>query len=246
LEILIFILVIVVITFVRAYLKSPTIKGARGEARVRRRLNKRLSGNEYEIYNDVTLPSVMGDTQIDHIVLSRYGVFVIETKNYSGWIYGNAKSRQWTQTLYRKKSQFQNPLHQNFKHIKAVQAFFLIKQNEIHSVVVFVGRSKFKTDLPPHVTDLKGLCPYILSRRAVIFQPAQLDDMTLRLNQLRAGLKPERHDADAIRMEPDCPKCGEPMVRRQAKKGRNAGNEFWGCSGFPSCRGYRTIASLDE
>ena len=234
------------ISTLRAYLKSPTTKGARGEARVRRRLNKQLPKSEYEIYNNVTLPSVMGDTQIDHIVLSRYGVFVIETKNYSGWIFGNAKSKQWTQTIYKKKSQFQNPLHQNFKHVKAVQSFFLLKQNQIHSVVVFAGKSKFKTELPANVTDLKGLCPFIQSKRTVIFQPAQLDDMALRLNTLRAGMEPERHNADTIRMEPDCPRCGERMVRRRAKRGRNVGKEFWGCSKFPFCRGYRKIASIEE
>jgi restriction system protein len=36
---------------------------------------------------------------------------------------------------------------------------------------------------------------------------------------------------------PSCPKCTQPMVRRTAKKGANAGQEFWGCSDYPRCRG---------
>ncbi len=40
---------------------------------------------------------------------------------------------------------------------------------------------------------------------------------------------------------PLCPKCGEPMVKRRATKGENAGSEFWGCSKFPRCRGIISI-----
>lgn len=38
-----------------------------------------------------------------------------------------------------------------------------------------------------------------------------------------------------------CPLCAKPMVRRTAKRGANAGNEFWGCTGYPNCRGTRPI-----
>ena len=44
-------------------------------------------------------------------------------------------------------------------------------------------------------------------------------------------------------IEPKCPKCDETMVLRTAKKGRNAGGDFWGCSKFPKCRG---TVSLDQ
>ena len=38
---------------------------------------------------------------------------------------------------------------------------------------------------------------------------------------------------------PQCPRCGEPMVKRTAKRGANAGHDFWGCSAYPRCRGTR-------
>ncbi|PFC06082.1 nuclease-related domain-containing protein, partial [Bacillus cereus] len=63
-----------------------------------------------------------GDTtQIDHIVIAETGVFVVETKNYEGWIYGNEKAARWTQGIFRKKSSFQNTFRQNYKHIKAIE-----------------------------------------------------------------------------------------------------------------------------
>ena len=64
--------------------------------------------SEYYVMDDVVLNTVRGTTQIDHIVISKYGVFVIETKNYRGIIYGNDDSKKWNQNIvtdvtYRKK-----------------------------------------------------------------------------------------------------------------------------------------------
>lgn len=64
---------------------------------------------EYTVLNDVILPTQAGTTQINHIVVSPYGVFDIETKNYKGWIFGGVKSTQWTQNIYGRKSNFMNP-----------------------------------------------------------------------------------------------------------------------------------------
>ena len=72
---------------------SPKQKGARGERLVAQRLRDGLP-EEYRIMNDVYLPLPDGTTtQIDHIVVSQYGIFVVETKTYSGWIFGEEGSR---------------------------------------------------------------------------------------------------------------------------------------------------------
>ena len=55
---------------------------------------------EYHLMNNITLPFKDGTTQIDHILVSRYGIFVIETKHYKGWIFGDENSKNWTQVLY--------------------------------------------------------------------------------------------------------------------------------------------------
>ena len=99
---------------------SPSQKGKRGERLVAMRLRKGLS-DEYLILNDIYLPLPDGTTtQIDHIVVSQYGVFVDETKTYSGWIFGDEKSKDWTQSIYRKKSRFQNPMRQNFNLLQSL------------------------------------------------------------------------------------------------------------------------------
>ncbi len=72
-------------------LKSPWFKGVAGEFLVNTAARLFLPEDEYHLIKDVTLPTREGTTQIDHIVVSRYGVFVIETKNMKGWIFGSFK-----------------------------------------------------------------------------------------------------------------------------------------------------------
>jgi restriction system protein len=127
----------------------------RGEAAVRRLLTARFSSASYHLLNNVTLSTSDGTTQIDHILVSRYGVFVFESKHYTGWIFGNAGAPQWTQVLYKKHYKFQNPIHQNRKHVTTVAKLLeFLPPQHIHSVVVFTGDATFKTDQPPGVMSL--------------------------------------------------------------------------------------------
>ncbi|PFN63918.1 nuclease-related domain-containing protein [Bacillus thuringiensis] len=99
----------------------PKWKGKAGEKLVKRILSK-LDPKSYFVLHNVTVYTEFGDTtQIDHIVIAETGVFVVETKNYEGWIYGSEKAARWTQGIFRKKSSFQNPFRQNYKHIKAIE-----------------------------------------------------------------------------------------------------------------------------
>jgi restriction system protein len=88
-------------------LKSAWFKGLWGEFLVNFLLKKFLPKNQYTLIKNVTLPTEDGTTQIDHIVVSAFGVFVIETKNMKGWIFGNAKQKQWTQKIFKYSGKFQ-------------------------------------------------------------------------------------------------------------------------------------------
>lgn len=81
--------------------------------------------DEYYIWNDIVLQRNGYSVQIDHIVISPYGIFVIETKNYKGWIYGNDDCDKWTKTYYGRKYHFNNPVKQNHSHVKALANFFV-------------------------------------------------------------------------------------------------------------------------
>ena len=109
-------------------------------------LRQEFSPPDYHLMNHVTLQMKDGTTQVDHILVSRFGVFVIETKHYKGWIFANAKHKTWTQVLYRLKFKFQNPILQNKRHVRAVKDLLdFLPAGAVRSVVVFTGTSDVRT-----------------------------------------------------------------------------------------------------
>ena len=77
-------------------------KGKRGEKQVAVLLSL-LPQKDYKVINDLLIQSGGHSAQIDHVVVSAYGIFVIETKYYKGWIYGGENSEYWTQNIYGHK-----------------------------------------------------------------------------------------------------------------------------------------------
>ena len=80
------------------------LKGWLGEKKTQYNLWRGLDSRDYVRFHDTIFPSQNGAAQVDHLLVSKFGVFVVETKNYQGWIYGSEKDPKWTQTIYRKKS----------------------------------------------------------------------------------------------------------------------------------------------
>jgi hypothetical protein len=123
----------------------------RGEAAVKNALQSNFNSPDYHLLNNVTLRLEDGTTQIDHILVSRFGVFVIETKDYRGWIFANAQHATWTQVLFRAKFKFQN-----LRHVRAVQARLdFLPPGTVQSAVVFTGDAEFKTPVPSGVFTLR-------------------------------------------------------------------------------------------
>jgi len=97
------IVVLFVILWIILQWKMPVIKGKYGEWVVKRKLRK--LGDAYTVFHDVYIPNgERGLTKVNHIVTSVYGVFVIETKHYSGWIFGDEFKPYWTQVIYKRKT----------------------------------------------------------------------------------------------------------------------------------------------
>ena len=225
--------------------KSPWFKGILGEAIVNLAIKIKLDKDNYHLIKNVTLPTEDGSTQIDHILVSERGIFVIETKNMKGWIFGTEKQKQWTQKIFKHTSKFQNPLHQNYKHTKTLAACLDISDSKIFSVIVFVGDSEFKTEMPENVTYAGGLIRYIKSKNEVMLSPTEKEALIQKIEsgRLKPSLKTNRDHVQHVKQikakkesVKNCLKCGNAMVQRVSKKGANAGNKFWGCSQFPKCR----------
>lgn len=141
----------------------------RGEARLSREIRSSFRPPDYHLLNHITIPCKDGTTQIDHLLISRYGVFVIESKDYKGWIFANEKDRNWTQVLYRAKFRFQNPIRQNYKHVCAVRELLdFLDPCAIHSAVVFTGSATFKTDVPDGVFAVSQFLVHVASHKGEV------------------------------------------------------------------------------
>ena len=255
-------LFVLILTVVVIWLVKAGFGQSKGQP-PERRVSAWLHGLDSEIYtilDDVIIPDTregVGTTQIDHVVLSPYGIFVVETKNYAGWIFGGIKTYHWCQVLFQEKHQFQNPYRQNFKHMACLAELTRLPRNLFIPVVAFAGGCEIKTrrDLPNSlVTSKKELLNYISQFKDTRIQEGTLEYLkgllTKAISDDNSAMK-DAHVAHvhavvaqkALMVElaggkpPKCPHCGSAMVLRKAKRGPKAGHEFWGCIRYPRCHG---------
>ncbi|SFK52021.1 nuclease-related domain-containing protein [Methylophaga sulfidovorans] len=234
-----------------AIFRSAWFKSIMGEFMVNVIARWQLDKEHYHLIKNVTLPSEDGTTQIDHIIVSVYGVFVVETKNIRGWIFGNPAQKNWTQQLYKHKYRFQNPLHQNHKHLKTLQTLLNLADEQVFSVIVFIGDSHFKTAMPDNVTYGLGYVRYIKSKTNPVLTLREKESVISQIEsgRLSRSLKTNREHVAHVKQLVErknmdvtlCSRCGHKMVKRQSRKGDNAGQFFWGCSQYPKCRNIDTI-----
>ncbi|MCM3443526.1 NERD domain-containing protein [Metabacillus halosaccharovorans] len=238
------IILLVVIAFI---LRLPKVKGILGEKSVALFLSK-LDPKEYRVFHDLYIPTAKGKTtQIDHLIISRYGIFVIETKNYKGWIFGSEKNKYWTQVIYQRKERFYNPIHQNYGHIKVVQDYLQLEDSDVfHSMIAFSMRATLKKievhDTRTIVTYIPRISKMISKHQKQLLSHFQANQFVEKLEQLKRSDRNERkkhvqtvkktlsEEKKKVR-ENVCPKCDGNLVNRKGKY-----DVFKGCSNFPNCR----------
>jgi len=235
--------IILILAIVAFILNLPSVKGYFGELTIRILL-KLLDKDKYKVINNVIIPSIDGKTaQIDHIVVSVYGIFVIETKNYNGWIFGSENSQNWTQIIYKTKNQFYNPILQNKGHVKALQNLLTDYQHVKYiPIVVFTSKANFKKlNVTSHVVYSLGLLRTIkkykeenisygdLEKISQVILSANSNNKAVRKEHIERIQENKLNKKKADNGE--CPWCGGRLVERQGKYGK-----FIGCNNFPKCR----------
>lgn len=231
-------------------LRSAWFRGKLGEFKVNVGVTLFLDRKTYRLIKNVTLPVGEKTTQIDHLIVSPYGLFVIETKNMKGWIYGQSNRAQWTQVIYRFKRKFQNPLLQNNIHVRAVRDLLGLGPEQVNNVVVFVGNCTFKTPMPIEVVQgVFSLVNFIRAKRDLVFTEDEVSRFIEDIlnKRLDPGFRTERSHVRNVKRRisenangsgTTCPRCGETMVERL---NRRTGERFLGCRRFPRCRGARSL-----
>lgn len=217
-------------------------KGTRGEAQVSAILSM-LPNSKYSVLDDLLIRSGQYSSQIDHVVVSLYGVFVIETKYYKGWIYGGENSEYWTQNIYGNKYQLRNPLLQNEGHIKAIDRLLgCPKDVPIYNIVAFSRQAQLKVDdslpvmywrqVPGYIRSFTNQClsPEKVEEICTILLAANVVDRSARKEHVQ-NAKFQKNRSEYFMSKGLCPRCGGELVLRKGKYG-----QFYGCSNYPRCK----------
>ncbi len=239
-SITVLILVIILVVYLR--LNRTKLLGKWGEKKVSLLLG--LLGNGYKVFNDVIIRNGNWTSQIDHLIISHYGLFVIETKNYKGWIYGGADQEQWTQNIWGHKTSLSNPIRQNRGHIMALKKILPeYSVNQYKSIIVFSSKAKLKTRLPKELNviytwqllfRIRSFKEYILSDENIkditaVLQSQMLTDKEYKKIHVSNVKQITKRKVNLVQSG-KCPRCEGELVLRKGRYGR-----FYGCSNYPKC-----------
>lgn len=222
----------------------PKLKGWTNEVTIETLL-KTLNKNEYIILRNILIEKENKETsQIDLLILSIYGTFIIESKNYDGIIKGNDTDHQWTQILGQNKYYFMNPLHQVYSQSFAIANTLDIKREDIIPIVVFSANSELKVNTSKNVI-------YLLETRKVIRSYKEKQYSTEQIIQFRKIIENQKitdkeritkHSSDVAQKKSSnknkCPRCSGDLIERNGKYGK-----FIGCSNYPKCKYTQKVKS---
>lgn len=215
-------------------------QGNYGELRVSHILSQ--LPEEYLVFNDVYLEIKGRSSQIDHVVISKYGVFVIETKNYSGAVYGGENAEKWAQYLNGERYDFRNPIKQNLSHVWAIKDTLHIAPSSIIPIVVFLNGADLHCNTNSAVLYTGQLLSCILNHKTVAFTADGVERLSQKLSEnivtdpgrKQKHIRSVRQNITERELQVAnmiCPRCKGELVERQGKYGR-----FLGCSNYPRCK----------
>ncbi len=237
-------------------------KGIAGERKVALRLGFfDFFGYKGKCLKNLYVPRFDGSTsEIDLLYITTKGLFVIESKNYTGYIFGDDRAKNWTSTLYGGKTwyggkkvekyHFYNPIKQNYSHIKALANY--IGAIDAFSFIVFGDQAELKSisiSSPGiyvcRAKDLNRILRDIWNREPDRYTESQVQEIyntLLPLTNADYQVKMDHiQNTTANTNSNICPWCGGNLVIRTAHKGKNAGNSFYGCANYPRCKYTRNI-----
>lgn len=223
---------------IKNIIDTDSIKGKIGEMKVDNALNPILFDNtEHRQINNLMIIDNNGNThQIDHIEIRTNGIFCIETKNYSGLIFGSENQEKWTQCLQKgKKNYFYNPIKQNKTHIFHLKNILENKYN-INSLIVFTQNNADKININ-NVINLYDLKNYLNNfNDGSNYTEDEMNYIYNKLISNNKNISNSEHikniDNTKQKIKNDiCPRCGKKLILRKGKYG-----EFYGCSNYPNCK----------
>jgi hypothetical protein len=136
------------------------------------RIRRALEARSPDVLHDFILPGAYGGlVKIDHAILTAGGILCIQTKHYSGIVFGAADEAQWTNVDGTRRRRFLNPLIQNEGRTRALQN--VVPDVPVANVVVFTGSVEFPTPPPKNVIRVGKIDSFIAK---FVFGPSKVKD----------------------------------------------------------------------
>lgn len=152
--------------------------------RIRRLLQLELPRSHYTIMQNVWLTGHKELLNIDYLVVSVYGIFVIKQVSGSGLISGKPGDARWLRSTGRKQHYFPNPLFECLGEVKALRSLLGVDASLLNFMLVFAGNVKFNTPMPVNVTRLDGLPLFIEGRDKLLID---FDELPALVGRIRAA-----------------------------------------------------------
>lgn len=224
---------------------TPEDKGVIGEDTVAEILGGTKEGEQYLINNLLFVDKHGRSRQIDHVFINRAGIWVIETKNFAGIIYGTEEQREWAQILpyNNEEKRFYNPVKQNLTHIYCLAELIKVNKNYYHNIVVFLGRADIFHVEASEVINISELAQTVDIHPIMQLTTDEMSDIYNKIILLisERSVSKSEHIANIHEMQKKvengiCPRCGGKLVVRKGRYG-----EFYGCSNYPKCKFKKNI-----
>lgn len=235
--------------------KIEADKGVEGEYLIYKELAEYEKDGAKLLFNCYIPTRAHTMSEIDVLMLHRSGIYVFESKNYSGWIFGSEQDEEWTQSLLFRghepqREYFFNPVLQNKLHIKHLCELLKIKQEHVYSVIVFSDRCELKSITlynqaikVLHLFQLRhGISGFLEKTVLSEADIARLYNLLYPYTQLSEEKKQEHirnieldQESREAKRGKICPVCGGELVVRTVKRGEWRGQTFYGCSAYPKC-----------
>ena len=236
--------------FTPKYSSRAEAIGDFGEKRVSSYLEE-LPSEDYRVYNDLLIREGKYTTQVDHVIISRFGVFVLETKNVHGKVYGSENAEFWKQFLpdrgykrygYTQEHQLRNPIWQNNGHIKTLRRLVFGNDVPIYGMIVFPSGTEINVNVESPVMTMGFVIRYIKSFGDEVLSSDQMNYYRRRLFEVISTSESDRKEhLDNVNHSKErrnvavangkCPLCGGNLVLRNGTYG-----QFYGCSNYPKCK----------
>lgn len=195
-----------------------------------------LPKDKYLIINNVFIKVNNITHQIDHVIISPYGIFSIETKQYNGYITGSKYDKNWIRHLGKKKLYYTNPIRQNYGHVKSLSELLNIDENKIFNIVCIPSTAKLRIKHDGELTRYDTIANKILSYKNIIINnPNEIYKIIIKNNIADKNAQKEHiKNIKETVINKDvnkCPWCGGQLIERNGKYGK-----FIGCTNFPRCK----------